>query len=69
MFNFACEPGRGYPVELFEGRCERWPFRDHGVPPLETLMGATNSAQAFLDQHHSNVVVFHCKVGGTRVRQ
>jgi len=56
VFNFCCEPGRGYPASFFDGRVERYPFRDHGVPPLDTMSQFCNSAKAWLDADPKNVV-------------
>ena len=66
VFNFCCEPGRGYSPDWFDGRIERYPFRDHGVPPLKTMVDFTNSAKAWLDAHPDNVVSLHCKAGKGR---
>ena len=65
VFNLCCEPGRGYPSSVFHGNVERWPFRDHCVPPLETMMGLTNSAKAWLEADGQNVIALHCKAGGS----
>ena len=66
VYNFCCEAGRGYDEAVFDGRVERYPFRDHGVPPLETMAEFCNSAKAWLDSDPSNVVCLHCKAGKGR---
>ncbi|GMI41842.1 hypothetical protein TrCOL_g3721 [Triparma columacea] len=66
VYNFCCEPGRGYDAAIFDGRVERYPFRDHGVPPLETMTQFCNSAKAWLDANPKNVVSLHCKAGKGR---
>jgi hypothetical protein len=66
VFNFCCEPGRGYDPEEMGGNVERYPFRDHGVPPLDTMAAFCNSAKAWLDADSSNVVALHCKAGKGR---
>ena len=45
---------------------ERYPFRDHGVPPLATMSEFCNSAKAWLDADEENVVSLHCKAGKGR---
>ncbi len=66
MFNFCCEPGRGYDPKIFYGRVERYPFKDHNTPPLETMAAFANSAKYWLDQDPQNVVNMHCKAGKGR---
>ncbi|GMI58624.1 hypothetical protein ScalyP_jg7314 [Parmales sp. scaly parma] len=66
VFNFCCEPGRGYSPSEFDGRVERYPFRDHGVPPLDTISQFCNSAKQWLDADPKNVVSLHCKAGKGR---
>jgi len=66
VFNFCCEPGRGYAASEFEGRAERFPFLDHGTPMLETMVYFCESAQQWLDAHEDNVVALHCKAGKGR---
>jgi len=66
VYNFCCEPGRGYDAAIFDGRVERYPFRDHGVPPLNTMTEFCNSAKAWLDADPKNVVSLHCKAGKGR---
>ncbi|GMI00770.1 hypothetical protein TrVE_jg6552 [Triparma verrucosa] len=66
VFNFCCEPGRGYDPAVFDGQVERYPFRDHGVPPLATMAEFCNSAKAWLDADEKNVVTLHCKAGKGR---
>ena len=36
--------GRGYDPKFFGGRVERYPFKDHNTPPLETMTAFCNSA-------------------------
>lgn len=67
VYNFCSEAGRCYEPAVFEGRVERYPFTDHGVPPLQSLIDAINSAKAWLDLHPQNVVAFHCKVSSRAV--
>lgn len=66
MFNFCCEPGRGYPATVFDDRVERYPFKDHNTPPLETLIEFGESAKAWLDADPLNVCSMHCKAGKGR---
>lgn len=66
VFNFCCEPGRGYDPSVYHGRVERYPFKDHNTPPLETLVAFANSAKAWLEEDPSNVVNMHCKAGKGR---
>jgi hypothetical protein len=66
MFNFCCEPGRGYDPKFFHNVVERYPFKDHNVPPLETMAAFCNSAKLFLDADESNVCNMHCKAGKGR---
>uniref|UniRef100_A0A7S1TW21 Phosphatidylinositol-3,4,5-trisphosphate 3-phosphatase n=1 Tax=Phaeomonas parva TaxID=124430 RepID=A0A7S1TW21_9STRA len=66
MYNFCCEPGRSYDPAVFEGRVERYPFRDHSVPPLEAIVAFNESAKAWLDADPANVVNVHCKAGKGR---
>ena len=66
VYNFCCEPGRNYPPELFDGRVERYPFRDHAVPPIELTRDFCTSAKRWLDADPKNVVCIHCKAGKGR---
>ena len=66
VFNFCCEPGRGYNPEIFYGRVERYPFKDHNTPPLETMAAFGNSVKQWLDSDPQNVVNMHCKAGKGR---
>lgn len=66
MYNFCCEPGRGYPEEVFWGRMERFPFRDHCAPPLKTMIYFGNSLKRWLDDDIQNVITLHCKAGKGR---
>jgi hypothetical protein len=66
MYNFCCEPGRGYDHKIFYDRVERYPFKDHNTPPLETMVAFGNSVQAWLQQDPENVVNMHCKAGKGR---
>ena len=66
VYNFCCEPGRGYSPEVFYGRVERYPFKDHNTPPLETMAAFGNSVKEWLDLDPSNVVNMHCKAGKGR---
>ena len=65
-YNFCCEPGRGYDSSDFGGRVERYPFRDHTVPPLETMIAFANSAKQWLDDDPKHVVNLHCLAGKGR---
>lgn len=58
--------GRGYSADVFEGRVERYPFKDHNTPPLETMVAFANSAKYWLDQDPENVCSVHCKAGKGR---
>ncbi len=66
VYNFCCEPGRGYPKELFEGNIERYPFRDHHTPPLIRMVEFANSAHKWLNSDNENVSTLHCKAGKGR---
>jgi hypothetical protein len=66
MFNFCCEYGRNYDPAVFHGRVERYPFKDHNTPPLETMAAFANSVKLWLDQDPENVVNMHCKAGKGR---
>lgn len=66
LYNFCCEPGRGYSPSIFYGRVERYPFKDHNTPPLETMAAFANSVKFWLDQDPENVVSMHCKAGKGR---
>lgn len=66
MFNFCCEPGRGYKPEAFHNRVERYPFKDHNTPPLETMIAFAESAKLWLDEDPLHVVSMHCKAGKGR---
>lgn len=66
MYNFCCEYGRSYDPAVFHGRVERYPFKDHNTPPLNTMHAFANSGKAFLDADPMNVVNMHCKAGKGR---
>ncbi|CAM9304257.1 unnamed protein product [Ectocarpus fasciculatus] len=66
VYNFANEPGRTYPDQLFQGRVERYPFSDHTCPPLESVVNFCENAKAWLDMDENNVVSLHCKAGKGR---
>lgn len=66
MYNFCCEYGRGYDAAIFYNRVERYPFKDHNTPPLETMVAFANSVKAWLDADPANVVNMHCKAGKGR---
>lgn len=66
VYNFCCEPGRGYDPSVFHGRVERYPFKDHNTPPLETMAAFANSVKAWLDEDPAHVVNMHCKAGKGR---
>jgi len=66
VYNFCCEPGRGYPPETFENRVERYPFRDHHTPKLTRMIEFANSAKEWLDADPANITAMHCKAGKGR---
>jgi phosphatidylinositol-3,4,5-trisphosphate 3-phosphatase and dual-specificity protein phosphatase PTEN len=66
MYNFCCEYGRGYSPDVFYGRVERYPFKDHNTPPLETMAAFANSCKYWMDQDPENVCSMHCKAGKGR---
>ena len=66
VFNFCCEPGRGYDPATFHGRVQRYPFKDHCTPPLETLAAFANAAKLWLEEDDANVCSLHCKAGKGR---
>ena len=57
------EPGRGYDHSIYGNRVERYPFRDHGVPMINSMVYCMESAKEWLDADPKNVVCFHCKAG------
>lgn len=66
VYNFCCEPGRGYDPNTFHGRVRRFPFKDHNTPPLNTMVAFGNHAKAWMEQDASNVCSLHCKAGKGR---
>eukprot|EP00602_Paraphysomonas_sp_CaronLab_P006713 CAMPEP_0185029116 /NCGR_PEP_ID=MMETSP1103-20130426/15230_1 /TAXON_ID=36769 /ORGANISM="Paraphysomonas bandaiensis, Strain Caron Lab Isolate" /LENGTH=314 /DNA_ID=CAMNT_0027563737 /DNA_START=274 /DNA_END=1218 /DNA_ORIENTATION=- len=66
VYNFCCEPGRGYDPAVFHGNVRRFPFKDHNTPPLKTLVGFANDAKAWLERDENNVCSLHCKAGKGR---
>jgi len=66
LYNFCCEYGRGYDPSVFHGRVERYPFKDHNIPPLITMATFANSVKSWLDDDPSHVVSMHCKAGKGR---
>eukprot|EP01039_Chlorochromonas_danica_P006044 gene6044-6657_t len=66
VYNFCCEYGRGYDPDTFYGRVERYPFKDHNTPPLQTMVDFANSAKEWLDETKDHVVNMHCKAGKGR---
>ena len=66
MYNFCCEYGRSYDPAVFHNRVERYPFKDHNTPPLESMAAFANSVKAWLDADPQNVVNMHCKAGKGR---
>jgi len=66
LYNFCCEPGRGYDPAIFHGNVHRYPFRDHCTPPLETMCAFANDAKFHLEQNPKNVISMHCKAGKGR---
>lgn len=66
VYNFCCEPGRGYDPREFYGRVERYPFKDHFVPTLEAMVEFGESAKMWLDADPKNVINMHCKAGKGR---
>eukprot|EP00605_Chrysophyceae_sp_TOSAG23-4_P001613 GSChrysophyteH1.ASY1.ANO1.1773.1 assembled CDS len=66
VYNFCCEPGRGYPAENFHGRVERYPFKDHNTPPLDTMIAFAESAKKWMDEDSQNICSNHCKAGKGR---
>jgi hypothetical protein len=65
-YNFCCEPGRGYDPSVFHGRVERYPFKDHHIPPLEVMGDFAQSAKSWLEGGPERVVNMHCKAGKGR---
>ena len=66
VYNFCCEPGRGYDAQVFDDRVERYPFLDHHTPPLHRMVAFADSAYAWLLADKRNVVTLHCKAGKGR---
>lgn len=66
VYNLCCETGRSYPSSVFQGRVERYPFADHGVPTLDLMLAGCQSMQRWMDADRKNVVGIHCKAGKGR---
>lgn len=66
VFNFCCEPGRGYDASVFEGRVKRFPFKDHNTPLFDTIIRFGEFAKRWLDQDPKNICSLHCKAGKGR---
>lgn len=66
VYNFCCEPGRGYDADIFDGRVERYPFLDHHTPSLARMVEFADSAYDWLLADKKNVVTMHCKAGKGR---
>jgi hypothetical protein len=66
MYNFCCEPGRGYDPAVFHNRVHRYPFKDHNTPPLNTIVEFANDVKGWLENDPENVVSMHCKAGKGR---
>ena len=66
VYNFCCEPGRGYDPKVFHGNVHRYPFKDHCTPPLETMCAFANDVKLHLEQDENNVASMHCKAGKGR---
>ena len=66
IYNFCCEPGRGYSSEKFHGMVERYPFKDHNTPPFETMIAYAESAKKWMDESPDNICSNHCKAGKGR---
>lgn len=66
VYNFCCEAGRAYPPSTFDNRVKRFPFEDHGIPPLTTIVKFCEDAAQWLDSSEGNVVAMHCKAGKGR---
>jgi hypothetical protein len=67
VVNLCCEPNRQYDVSKFGGApVYRFGFEDHNPPPLQMISEFCRVANAFLDQHPSNVLAIHCKAGKGR---
>ena len=66
LYNFCCEPGRGYDPDIFHGRVGRFPFKDHNTPPLRTMVAFAAHAKNWLEKDPENVCSLHCKAGKGR---
>lgn len=66
IYNLCCETGRAYAADVFDGRVERYPFADHGVPTLELMLQCCLSAARHIEADDENVVGIHCKAGKGR---
>ncbi len=58
LYNLCAE--RSYPVELFEGKFSRFPFRDHQPPPLGMFAFFCADVDEFLRKDPNNVAMVHC---------
>eukprot|EP00286_Rhodomonas_abbreviata_P000128 CAMPEP_0181290110 /NCGR_PEP_ID=MMETSP1101-20121128/1243_1 /TAXON_ID=46948 /ORGANISM="Rhodomonas abbreviata, Strain Caron Lab Isolate" /LENGTH=633 /DNA_ID=CAMNT_0023394381 /DNA_START=347 /DNA_END=2244 /DNA_ORIENTATION=- len=55
-----------YDCALLYNQVQKYPFRDHNAPSLETLMNFCEDATAWLNDSPSNVVAVHCQGGKGR---
>lgn len=66
MYNFCCEPGRGYDKKIFNNNVKRFPFKDHHTPSLEMMVEYGRDLKEWLDADEKNVINLHCKAGKGR---
>jgi hypothetical protein len=66
LYNFCCEPGRGYDPAIFNNRVHRYPFKDHNTPPLKTILAFAEDLKGWLEDDSENVCSMHCKAGKGR---
>lgn len=66
IYNFCAERGRQYDANVFDGRVGNYPFTDHSVPTLGSVIAFAEDAKAYLDSDPGNAVGLHCKAGKGR---
>ena len=64
IYNLCAE--RGYDLEGYFEKVERFPFDDHNPCALMLIEQFCNSVEEYLAEHPDNVVGIHCKAGKGR---
>jgi len=65
MIYNLCEE-KTYDPQNFDGRVEKWPFKDHNPPPLSMMLPFCLSVDKWLKADKDNVAAIHCKAGKGR---